>query len=96
MLLKTPTKLTWPVSIKHVAELENKRTILAGEIKDILNEHKESHGTPKGAIRKAVKLLAMTEETYQAKKEVEVHAQHIVQLFAEGDGQYSFLRNEAA
>jgi hypothetical protein len=70
--------------------------VLAGEIKDILNEHKNAHGTPKGAIRKAVKVLAMSEETFQAKKEVEIHSQHIVQLFAEEGGQYSFLSQDAA
>lgn len=82
--------------VKRVSELEEKRSILAGEIKDILNEHKNAHGTPKGSIRKAVKILNLTEETYQAKKEVEIHAQHIVQLFAEQDGQYSFLQQDAA
>jgi len=78
--------------VKRVAELEHKRQVLSGEIKDILNEHKNAWGTPKGSIRKAVKVLDMTEEQFQAKNEVERHANHIVQLFAEKNGQYSFLK----
>jgi seryl-tRNA synthetase len=83
---------------KHVRELEHKRTVLAEEIKDILNTHKKKYGTPKGSIRSAVKKLDMTKEQYQAKKEVEIQAQRIIELFVEKDGQLSFLsqNNEAA
>lgn len=81
---------------KEVRELEEKRTMLAGEIKDILNLHKKVYGTPKASIRKAVKLLNLAVEQYQAKKEVEIHTKHIVQLFADEDGQYSFLGDEVA
>lgn len=71
--------------------------VLAGEIKDILNVHKKAHGTPKQSIRAAVKILQMTEEQYQAKKEIATHTQHIVQLFADDEtGQFSFLRQDAA
>ena len=82
---------------RQVKELEEKRMALAGEIKDILNEHKAAHGTPKASIRAAVKILQMTEEAYQAKKEIATHTQHIVQLFANEDtSQFSFLKEEAA
>jgi uncharacterized protein (UPF0335 family) len=82
--------------VKRVSELEAERQVLAGEIKDILNEHKNAHGTPKGSIRKAVKLLDMTAEQFQAKKEVDNRAIKIVQLFVEPDGQYSWLKEGEA
>lgn len=84
-------------TVKRIAELEEKRMALAGEIKDILNEHKAAHGTPKASIRAAVRILQMTAEQYQAKKEIATHTHHIVQLIANEDtGQFSFLKEEAA
>lgn len=81
--------------VEKVKDIEAKRTKLAGDIKDFLNKHKNDYGTPKGSIRQAVKLLNISEEQYQAKKEVAIQAQRIVQLFVDTDGQYSFLDQAA-
>ena len=80
--------------VKDIMALKSKIADLNGKIKDRLNDHKNTHGTPKGAIRKVIKELSLTEEQYQAKKEIEAHSQHIIQLFANNDGQYSFLKND--
>lgn len=81
--------------VEKVREIEAKRTKLAGDVKDILAKHKNDFGTPKGSIRKAVKLLNRTPEEHQAKKEVDNRAEDIVQrLFVEPGGQFSFLDPE--
>ena len=80
--------------VEKVREIEAKRTKLAGDVKDILAKHKNDYGTPKGSIRKAVKLLNRTPEEHQAKKEVDDVAQRIVNLFVDDGGQYSFLSPE--
>ena len=83
--------------VEKVAKLEEERRAIAGNIKDILNKHKDAYGTPKQSIRKAVKILAMTEEQFQAKKEIDFQAQAIIQLFVDdASGQYSFLSQDVA
>lgn len=56
--------------VKFVTEKKRKIAALNGEIKDKLNEAK-GEGFSKMAIRGAVKVLEMTEEQKQAKKEVD-------------------------
>jgi len=79
---------------EEIMELNSKMADIRGKIKDKLNYAKEN-GILKTSVKDAVKILGMTEEQYQAKKEVEAETRRIVQLFVEQDGQYSFL-NQAA
>lgn len=59
----------------HVAKVEE----LRGEGKEILSEAKDA-GFSKMAIRKAVKILRMTEEQDQVRKEVDQQVRHITEL----------------
>lgn len=81
---------------RQVKELEHKKEIINGQIKDILVAHKKKYGTPRGSIRYAVKELNQTPEKAQSDKEVTQHGKHIVQLFANSDGQYSWMKEHEA
>lgn len=81
---------------RRVRELMDKQAEIGREIKDILTEHKNAYGTPKGAVRSAASTLGMAKDQYQAKREIEEHAKHIIKLFSDKGGQYSFLNPDSA
>jgi len=82
-------------TVKKFLKIEEEIDKLKEEQKDVLNEAKK-RGHLKGALRGAAKILRMSEETHQAKNEVEHETKYIVQLFANKDGQYSFLKEDEA
>lgn len=57
--------------VSEIAKRMNAIDNLRGEIKDLKNEAKESHGILKGSLAGALKLLRDTKEGRQAKKEIE-------------------------
>ena len=66
------------------------------KIKDKLNQGKDNYGILKTGMRKAIKELEKTEERHQSDKEVTAEKKRIIELFADQDGQYSFLTENAA
>lgn len=67
-------------TLEKYARIQDKIDGLRGEQKAVLSEGKEG-GVLKTAVRKAYKIMAMSEEQLQAKEEIDEQTKEITDLF---------------